>query len=37
MKLSKKNKKVLNWIGLAIGIIGILVAIFGLLKSLGLV
>ena len=34
MKLDKNTKKILNWVGLIIGILGILVALYGLLRSL---
>ncbi len=37
MKLDKNTKKILNKIALVVGILGILVAIYGLLRALNLV
>ena len=34
MKLDKNTKKILNWIALVIGLLGIFVAIYGLVRAL---
>lgn len=36
MKLDKKTKRILNIIGLIVGIAGVLIALYGLLYALGL-
>lgn len=33
MKLNKKTKEILNWVALVVGLLGVLVALYGLLRS----